>query len=196
MMSELEALRNRLGLKQASGHCPQWRVERSDERFAWPMDGDRGVALLDRNSESLELRCSDPASECPPAVLPKHYHVATQKGVRILSPWRLKGKVCGEPGPKTVEFETDENGILVRARNVWSGGHTRWVSVNEVCSMNLYDPGDGYNPQVPVGYDDTQVWGHGCAAENNQGSLSVRVPTTDQPGPSVTSVEARNLYGY
>lgn len=134
-MTELEKLRDRLGLRKASDHCPQWRVNPADNRFVWLMDGDRGVALLERNSESLELRCAGPSHDCPPAVLPKHYHVVTQKGVRILYPWRLKGKGCGEPGPKTVEIETGEDGISIRARTPWSDG-----TVSDVSMMLKYDP--------------------------------------------------------
>jgi prepilin-type N-terminal cleavage/methylation domain-containing protein len=80
--------------------------------------------------------------------------------------------------------------------NVTSGGgDTRWVPLGEVCSTDLYNPANGHYAQCPVGYY-TQVWGFGCAAENSQGRLDVRVPTRDQPGRSVFATEARELYGY
>ena len=80
--------------------------------------------------------------------------------------------------------------------NVTSGGgDTRWFPLAQVVSMNISEPGNGYYQQCPVGYY-TQVWGHGCLAGGNQGNLSVRMPTDDMLGRTITSVEAKQLYGY
>ena len=80
----LQQLRDELGLTQTAAYTPQWRVEDVDDRFSWLFDGDRAVALLDRDDETFELRCHGPTSECPPAVVPKHYHIVSYEGARIM----------------------------------------------------------------------------------------------------------------
>jgi hypothetical protein len=134
-MTDLEIRRDALGLRQASAHVGDWRVQPAGERFVWLFDGDRGVALIDRETQSLELRCAGPACLCPSAVLPKHYHVVTQTGVRILFLWRLRGKGCGEPGPVSLDIEAARDGIRVHARQPWSDG-----SVAEVTLRLAHEP--------------------------------------------------------
>ncbi len=133
-MTQLEHVRDRCGLTANGDHHPAWRVDEADSRFAWLMDGDRGVALLDRQAHSLELRCVGPASDCPPAVLPRHYHIASQVGVRILYLWRLKGKGCGEPSPVHVTLTAHEESICIEASQPWSDG-----SVGNVTMQLRYD---------------------------------------------------------
>ena len=68
-------------------YTPQWRITTVDERFRWIMDGDRGVGLLDWSEDNFEMRVGDPWSPCPPAVVPKHYHIVTYAGLRAINKW-------------------------------------------------------------------------------------------------------------
>ncbi|HOF88802.1 MAG TPA: hypothetical protein PLZ36_11980, partial [Armatimonadota bacterium] len=75
----------------ARAHTPAWRVVEGDARFRWIMDGDRAVGLLDDAEDNFELRVGDPWSPCPPAVVPKHYHIYSYEGLRVINKWRLRG---------------------------------------------------------------------------------------------------------
>lgn len=139
-MTDLERLRDELGLRSSSCYKPRWHVRQVDDRFVWLMDGERAVALLDQQGDSLELRCAGPSSPCPSAELPRHYHIVTQKGVRILYPWRLKGKGCGDRGPTTLYFTTGTDGINIHSRQPWSDG-----TISDVTLHLFYDPAwNGY----------------------------------------------------
>ena len=84
----LEHLRDESGfVPAATGYTPDWRIQVADERFRWIMDGERGVALLDEVEDNFELRVADPWSSCPPAVLPKHYHIFSYAGLRAINKW-------------------------------------------------------------------------------------------------------------
>jgi aminoglycoside 3-N-acetyltransferase len=117
----LEELRDTLGLRAQTPHEPQWRIEEVDGRFTWIHDGSRGVVLVDRRDHSLELRCAGPA-ECPAAVVPRHYHVATQEGVRILYEWRLGGKAGGKTVSVTDSVTLEDGQPVVRVMRRWSDG--------------------------------------------------------------------------
>ncbi len=125
----LEALRHELGLTARSSHAPQWRVEEADARFVWIKDGERGVALLDRQGDCFELRCASPSSRCPEAKLPAHYHVPTQQGVRILYLWRLRGKGCGDPGKIGITIQVEGAAVVIRACRPWGDGTVSTASV-------------------------------------------------------------------
>ncbi|MBN4074129.1 hypothetical protein JYT61_01060 [bacterium AH-315-E10] len=95
-MTHLEKCREEMGLEADHPHTPDWRIERVDDDFTWIFDGDRGVALIHLGQKSFELRVHGPQSDCPPAIIPKHYHVVSQVGARILYEWRLKGQGHGD----------------------------------------------------------------------------------------------------
>jgi len=122
----LQQLRYELGLTQTAAYTPQWRVEDVDDRFSWLFNGDRAVALLDRDGETFELPCHGPTSECPPAVVPKYYHIVSYEGARILFMWRLRGKDCGERVSFGLTAVADGDTAIVCGGEHWSDG-TRTV---------------------------------------------------------------------
>lgn len=88
----LEQLRSELGwTPPAADYTPDWRVVEADDRFRWIMDGDRGVALMDEREDNFELRAASPWGPCPAAVIPKHYHIVSYEGLRVINKWRLRG---------------------------------------------------------------------------------------------------------
>lgn len=88
----LERLRAEMGLKPGQRHAEAWRVERANERFHWIFDGERAVGLLDERDGTFELRCHGPSGACPPAEIPKHYHLVSYVGVRIIFDWWACGR--------------------------------------------------------------------------------------------------------
>jgi hypothetical protein len=86
----LEQQRTAMGLSPRK-HAPAWRMEAADERFVWLFDGDRAVGLVDTKEDNFELRVGDPWSACPPAEVPKHYHICTYTGLRVINHWRMRG---------------------------------------------------------------------------------------------------------
>src|ERR1039458_937299 len=83
----LEGMRDAMKLRGRARHTPQWRIVEASDRFVWIMDGACAVALVDRQDEMFELRCHGPGHSCPPAVVPKHYHIVTYAGVRFTCSW-------------------------------------------------------------------------------------------------------------
>jgi len=112
----LEHLRTEMGwAPSAPQYAPAWHVVEVDARWRWLLDGDRAVALLDAVEDNFELRVADPWSSCPPAVIPKHYHIVSYTGLRAINKWytfhreqprtasRLNWKVDGETACFTLE---------------------------------------------------------------------------------------------
>jgi hypothetical protein len=85
----LEQRRDAAPRKVPPGHCPQWNLQKAGDRFTWIRDGERAVALLDAKEFNFELRAADPWSWCPPAKLPRHYHLPEYQGLRSTICWWL-----------------------------------------------------------------------------------------------------------
>lgn len=118
----LENLREQLAMGITCPHTPRWRAEKVNDEFTWLFDGDRGVALISEKQETFELRCPGPHGNCPPAILPKHYHTPTQHGVRIIFPWRLRGKGCGDKVASEIVCESKTDTAVLRCAQRWTDG--------------------------------------------------------------------------
>ncbi|MHB9133040.1 MAG: hypothetical protein ACYDBB_18385 [Armatimonadota bacterium] len=130
-LSYLETLRAELGWKPPqTAYTPAWRVVEADDRFRWIMDGDRGVGLLDEGSDNFELRAGDPWSPAPPAVLPKHYHIATYAGLRVINKWRLRGWNVPQTARK-LTWDVCEDAVRFTLNETWADGshgtHDGWL---------------------------------------------------------------------
>ena len=134
----LEQRRDELGGHTFAPHHPAWRWVEHDARFAWLMDGERGVLLLDREQDVLELRCHGPRGECPPVIVPRHYHTPTQLGVRLIYAWRLRGKGCGERRQLVVATGLAGEVATLTNHQQWSDG------TQSTCEIRIaYDPAWG-----------------------------------------------------
>lgn len=71
---------------------PEWQFQRATERFIWLRDGDRPVLLLDEQTGDYELRCHGQDGHCPPAIVPKYYHLSEYCGIRVQNRWRYEGE--------------------------------------------------------------------------------------------------------
>jgi len=118
----LESLRDELGLLRPRPHRPQWRVEAAGEGFTWIFDGDRAVAMLCDAQDTFELRCAGPDSDCAPAELPKHYHIVTQVGTRIIYTWRLRGAGCGDLVATERAVTAEPDAAVVRCSYRYANG--------------------------------------------------------------------------
>ncbi len=118
----LEKLRDGMERKTTPPHHPRWRVEKANEEFTWIFDGDRAVAMISADQETFELRCHGPEGKCPPAVLPQHYHIPTQAGVRIIFPWRLRGKDCGTRIASEITTGVEADAAVLRSTQEFNDG--------------------------------------------------------------------------
>ncbi len=132
----LERCRAELGWAPRA-HTPQWQFVRVNERFIWIMDGDRAVGLLDEVESNFELRVADPWAPCPPAVLPKHYHICTYVGLRVINDWRMRG-FATKLAQRTLTFGVDGDAAVFTVREDYADG-----SHGTHASRLIFDPAWG-----------------------------------------------------